>query len=237
MFQEYCKINILKYKWGENNEFYINSGVTINNTNNMDCIYNLYSSNFPKSKKVYANIKNIVINNNERIEIIDGEWKTSINVIEEMYNRENIKFETTTKIENVEIKNIDISPINTKIDFEIKSKIPLEEKNNEKELIEELLRQGKHGQEISDILSEYSSNNIDVGTNRIFNNVYIETLDGQKFYQDFDLPEGNKYIVNSSNNIINATVTLALTKYELTDLMYLYFEFEDEQYKFELIVN
>lgn len=151
-----------------------------------------------------------------------------------MYSRENIKLRCTTDIENIRLESAEVSPINTKINFIIKNKLETEYKNDEKELIEELLKQGKHGQEITDILVEYSKNNSNYEINRTFDNVYIENTNGKKFYQDLDLPDGNNYIVDTTDNTLNATFTFPLTKFELTQVVYLYFEYEGNQYKVEL---
>ena len=92
------------------------------------------------------------------------------------------------------------------------------------------MKEGKSSQEITDILNKKHYK-----YERVFDNVYIENKNGEKFYQDLNLIEGNSYIIDTKNNTVNATFTFSLTKYDSTDILYLHFKFQNEEYKIELI--
>lgn len=232
MFNEFCKNKEESYSWGECNEKYINSGLSIYNANNINCIYNLYANEFPKSKELFVDVQNIV-NQIDKKTVIDGSWHLNIKLTEEMYNREHNKFKNTNSIENLEIVNVDVSKTNTQVNFILKGNIPWDEIFERQRLVNKLYDEGKTLQEISEITDkmEFKSNSeFDA-----FKDVYIENIGGEKFYQDFDLPEGNRIILDEESDFINVIFTMSLTEYNCTDLLYFNFSLGGQQYNIELI--
>lgn len=94
-FTQYCENNNLAYKFGENNENYYNSGVNaILADFNIEqrqarLIYNMYSEEYPKSKKLYFSFGKIILkeNDDDNIVTLKGEWDIELDVPEKMYNR------------------------------------------------------------------------------------------------------------------------------------------------------
>lgn len=94
-FSKYCKENNLEYKFVEFNENYFSSGLNFFTSycNKEDKIvklmYNMYSDNYPKSKRLEFYFENITINetNNQNMVDLKGEWKINLEVPEKMYNR------------------------------------------------------------------------------------------------------------------------------------------------------
>lgn len=98
-FKKYCEENHLNYKFTEFNENYMNCGVNCFNVshdkeNNLVTImYNMYTDNFPKSKKLYfsfGKIEMLEFKENEVVQnkiVINGNWEILVDVPEKMYNR------------------------------------------------------------------------------------------------------------------------------------------------------
>lgn len=63
------------------------------NCNIINYTYNIYTNNtFPSSKKLYYEIKNLTIKDNEKSIYLDGNWKFSLTVPEKMINRTSIEY-------------------------------------------------------------------------------------------------------------------------------------------------
>ena len=98
-FKKYCEENHLNYTFTEFNENYMNCGVNCFNVshdkeNNLVTImYNMYTDNFPKSKKLYfsfGKIEMLEFKENEVVQnkiVINGNWEILVDVPEKMYNR------------------------------------------------------------------------------------------------------------------------------------------------------
>lgn len=100
-FETYCIENKLDYKFEEFNENYMNSGVGCfiesKGYNNVNLLYNIYSDNFPKSKKLYFSFTKLSIAENEgRKFIINGNWQVKVDVPEKMYNRKAEYYKVTS---------------------------------------------------------------------------------------------------------------------------------------------
>ena len=73
LFNEYCKNNKLNYSYGNFNNNYLNSGSNLYikdiniDMNSIDLVCNLYAENYPKSKNINVNLK--------QLNLIQG-WKT-----------------------------------------------------------------------------------------------------------------------------------------------------------------
>ena len=100
-FEKYCKENNLNYTFSEYNEKYMDNGVNSfiesKDENSIRLMYNIYSSKFPKSKKLYFSFETIEIteyDNNQKTKYnFTGSWETYVDVPENMYNREDIYYE------------------------------------------------------------------------------------------------------------------------------------------------
>ena len=211
----------------------INSGSNIffesnlNNRNHIiNGVYNLYSNKFPKSKKIFIEIENINI---EEEKIVKGNWNISIDVPENMYDREIITSNVFNNDKNIEITKVVTSETNTRVDFYIKNIEKLPENKNQ-DIVEEMINEGKTTEEIRKKLEEYNK-----GDNKEwFEDVYIENETGKKFYQDFNLIEGNTIITDKEKKEIKGTFTLSLTKYDLSRELKLHFIFNNVNYTIKL---
>ncbi len=230
LFRTFCRNNGVSYIWGECDEHNINSGLSVYNVNDVNCIYNLYATKFPNSKKIFVNIENI-LNNMEENKIIEGNWSFDIELKKEMYNRSTNEFDAKNNLENIEINKVDVSKTNTKINMSIKSDV-FDNIREDQIFIKELLEQGKTDEEITNILNKKINAKED---NDLFKNVYIENMFGKKFYQDFNLSEANSYVLNLDSNVMDIMFTMTLTEYDSTKIMYFYFEFNGENYKIEIV--
>lgn len=236
-FEKFCKEKGLDYTWeNTDDDKFVNSGVNsyfnLNQNNEsliIDYVYNLYSDGYPKSKKIYVDIENIDIDYDSTNEKIKSIWNLEVDIPEKIYNRENIIYKST-KENNVEVKNIIVGSTNTTIEFVVKNVSNIEE-DKYFEMAKELLKQGKTSQEITDIINEIRRKNKDSSEKELFNNVYIQNEKGEKFYQDSEVIEGNRYVINQEENKINVTFTFELTKYDnITNQLYLHFEFNNKEY-------
>lgn len=74
--------------------------------------YNLCASNFPKSKKLFINLTQILYNNN----IIKGKWQIEYDVPEKFYNREEIIYYVKKcSSDKIQIEHVIVSETSTKI--------------------------------------------------------------------------------------------------------------------------
>jgi len=236
LFEDFCNIKKLSYKWSQCNENYYNTGISISNESNTSCIYNLYSTNFPKSKTIFTNIENIVFYNLGKEEKIIENWNLKIDLPEIISERNYKSFKEINSIENIIIEDVIVYPTNTVVNLKMKNTIDYDNRIDLK-TIDELRKEGKNSQEITNILAEYSKTNSEFQPKNIYEDVYIENTEGIKFYQDLNLIEGNKSAIDTTLNIINSKFTFSLTQYDVTDILYLHFIYNGEKYKIELIVN
>jgi len=95
-FDKYCKVHNLNYIFGKfDNKNYFNNGLNwfpsfrSKDSNLIQLTYNMYSEDFPKSKKLYFSFTKMTIteNNNSNETIIQGNWDIELDVPEKMYNR------------------------------------------------------------------------------------------------------------------------------------------------------
>lgn len=232
LFNAFCNKNELNYVWNECNGNYYNTGISIQNISSTNCIYNLYSYDFPKSKTIYADVENIVGNG----EVIFGKWNLSMNLPEVISERTILNFKENTNIDNVMIDGVLVYPTNTVVNLRIKSDINYEDRKDLK-TIEELRNDGLSSQEITNILAEYSKTDSEFQHKNIFEDVFIENAKGIKFYQDLDLSEGNKSVIDTTTNVISSKFTFSLTQYDITDTLYLNFNYSGKKYRVELLIE
>ena len=115
-FEKYCKENGLNFIFGETNENYMNCGLNYFPTyhdkenNYVKLNYNMYTDEFPKSKKLYFSFEKILLTENEGQDgskkevLLKGNWKIDVDVPEKMYNRT----EEYYKVVSCDKDNLDI---------------------------------------------------------------------------------------------------------------------------------
>lgn len=98
-FKKYCEENKLNYTFTDFNKNYMNCGVNCFNVshdkenNSVTIMYNMYTDNFPKSKKLYfsfGKIEMLEVKENQEVQneiVINGNWEILVDVPEKMYNR------------------------------------------------------------------------------------------------------------------------------------------------------
>lgn len=126
VFNNFCTENNLKYNFNEFSSKYIDSGSNWYiknksiNTNSVELIYNLFGTNYPKSKELKIYFTKINYSQNEISEneefVIVGDWNIPYQVSEKFYNREAYVYNVVS-CSNPEIKILDASLYNTGFKF------------------------------------------------------------------------------------------------------------------------
>lgn len=103
-FNRFCTNNNLQYEYLKFNDNYINNEVSyylkVNSQkqHTIDVVYNLNTMvySYPKSKKIYIDLKQINISESEKSDdigtLINGDWKIDFDVSEKFYNRETLVY-------------------------------------------------------------------------------------------------------------------------------------------------
>lgn len=239
MFDEYCSNNHLNDTFGNFNSHYINSGLNYYSTisenySEANCIYNFYSNGYPKSQKLYINIRNLMINDEE----LNCHWKIELDIPEKFYNRE-VSLYTPKESNYTDVIINNVSVYNTTSTVQIEAKLNSNyEDSYYKKLANNLREEGKSSQEITDIINaERKKNNYDgnITSPDLFEDIYIKNSNDEIFYQDFSLIEGNTMVINKENLSVKATFSFELTKYNMTDELYLHFIYNGQEFFIELV--
>ncbi len=245
MFEDYCKINNLNYKWRETNENYMNNGINFYTKPDegklkyegiINIIYNLYANGYPKSKKLCINIQEIKLILNEKAEDkeigIAGDWKMEIEVPEQFYNRENIIY----KVKSISDSSIIVTEAvvyNTCMKFEIITKEePLYNEDEDEEV-----KQKKREEKIKEWISEFEEL-IEQGENpsklNLFSdNAYVENSDGKIFTPTKSSSEDSGYI-RAFTGDIRYWQTFNLTKYDAANQIKVYINYKGKDITIEL---
>lgn len=78
--------------------------------NTVDATFFLQSYNFPKSKKLYIEFEEVIVPLKGKVKRFSGNWKFELDVPENMINRENIFYKTTSKNDGlIEITNVKLT--------------------------------------------------------------------------------------------------------------------------------
>ena len=227
-FKSYCQDNNLKYEWKKDNENYINTGgnkyVSSVNGNTLYLTYNLCASNFPKSKKLFINLTQILYNNN----IIKGNWQIEYDVPEKFYKREEIIYYVKKcSSDKIQIEHVIVSETSTKLQLIAEEKNEIlysyltdDEETRERKIDEEIERQKNMTYE------EFMES-------RKFKNEYIENERGEKFYPAKSTSEDAGYTGLDENHIIHWQ-TFTLNKYNTTNSLKIYMNYKGENVEIEL---
>lgn len=256
-FNKYCEDNRLDYSYSEYNENYYNCGLNsfIENYDKengiLEITYNMYleNENFPKSKKINFKFTKIEIKEENNSPVyLNGNWKMSVEVPEEMYNRKKEYYRIISyDNENFEIYNATISETGFEIGIIINNIKEPENFPREKiEIIQKLSNEPDKLnisiEEAEKIRSEWyswldSREPISVNNNNLngeeTNASYVENENGEKFYcsKSPSRKASTKYI---DGNRYNFYETFELTKYDSSDILKLVLFYDGEPVIIEL---
>lgn len=237
-FEKYCKENNLDYTFCEFNENYMNNGlnafIVSKSSDSIELMYNMYSKNFPKSKKLYFSFNTITITEytkEKEIEYeINGVWNATIDVPEKMYNRTEEYYKVVScDSDDFEVYTSKVTETGFEIGVII-SNIEKPKSNNEKlqkyRNVDKNYESGKISEEEADELKkwyrEYVVLNYPISISNYnlqgekTNASYVENENGQR-YESTKSPnritknfflEGNKY---------DFYETFSMNKYNATD--------------------
>lgn len=268
IFNNFCKEKNLSYNADTATaEQFINSGVGTfiesRDGNKINIVYAIYTgenSTYPKCKKLNIEMNNIKISKNEtsfgdeEINLL-GNWKFSLDVPEQIYNREEISYkQKSTENEKYELAKAIITEtgteiqLNTKlenVDYPDSSELSSEEQKfynilyksgeNEELCTDEILNYlgalREYSPEIQAIREKQAS------FREKYYNVewYITNNKGEKFetIQTNRETRGNSY--NSQTGVLKLYGNFDLTKYDLTDEITLHIKHNGND--FEIILN
>ena len=222
-----------------------NSGVNyfikskISNENKIDFIYNIYSyNNYPKSRKICLEINTIdiilkTLENGEKISV-NGNWKLELDVPQAFYERSSIIYRVNdSNCEEIKLNEFSVYNTGTKIELSTQF-------DTQRDDISQILEQYKDESDevIQAKLMEYAQANVNqIQDNNKLNSIqneYIENEKGEKFYLQESVDE-KRGIFDNETGIFEYFASFELTKYDVTDKLFLNFEFNGEKVKIELI--
>lgn len=236
-FNHYCKSNNLDYVYNNYNDNYINSGSnwyikskSVEN-NEIEIVYNIFGKNYPKSKELNFNFKNILIFDEENYEnatrVVKGNWNTVLEIPPKFYNREaNIYRVKSCSNQDVKVTEAVVYNTGMKIELKIQEEpVYLETDSEEvkKEKVDARMKQRE-----KDIQNKDFSNIIIFG-----NNTYVETENGKKYYPSEGSSEDSGYSRPYTGDI-TYWQTFSLTKYDASNLLNVYIEYKQNIIKIEL---
>lgn len=178
--------------------------------NNVITLYKLYSSQFPKRKELNIEIHTVQLSTLEENININGTWKIKIKLPEDFYNRQDIIY--YVKDENDKLANLNIESVivtNTQAVIEYNGNIENYENT-----------QGEIEGQINDLL---------FGVRSFYDKIWIENQNGEKF--EIVTTNDGYGTTYSSDGFYNGKLIFSLTKYDLTDRLYLVIEKNKEEYK------
>lgn len=215
-YEKYCKENGIEITSIPRSS-YTDDGYGIENIeqneNNVKTLYKLYSSKYPKCKVLNIEIHTMEINTKEDTKNIEGAWKIKINLPEEFYNREYVYYHMKENIDKenyINIESVIVSNTQTVVKYNGK----LNEYENSIEGVE-----GK----INDILNSEGS---------FYDNMWIENEKREKF--EISVINDGYGTLYSPDGSYKGEMPFDLTKYDLTDKLYLIIEKNDKEYKINL---
>lgn len=240
-FYNYCKDNKLDFKYKEFNENNINSSsnyfIKYRNyeDNSMEIVYNLFSNKFPNSKqlKIYFNKIEMEKNEDEKNKIaMTGNWKLDIEIPEKFYNRQAIVY-TVNNCSNTKINVTEAIVYNTgmKLSLNIQENL-IYDINDDNETIQ---------RKISEKVEALRNKAIQDSANGDFNSInpfkgvpYVETENGKRYYPSENSSEDSGYADDYKTGLITYWQTFNLTKYDTTENLKVYLNYNGEDIFIEL---
>lgn len=205
--------------------------------------YNLYTNNkFPNSKKLYYEIKNLTIKDKQKSIYLDGKWKFSLSIPEEMVQRTSIEYEVvdcdnkdfnvyTAKVTNtgfeIGITINNVKTLENPLDKLETFKEELNEKYENGEIsLDELNRLYKEREDAENVSEQYSEyllsripikidNDYEKQGKTINDTSYVENENGNKYLCTMS-PSRRSNQNFISDNVLDFYETFGLTKHETT---------------------
>ncbi len=251
---EFCQNNNVQYKFEKFNDNYFNCGLNSflapsSEENIIILNYNIYSNNYPKSKKLKYKFQEIEITENEEQnsnkKILEGNWEFNIDVPEKMYNRQKIAYKVLNcSDENVEVSTAQVSDTGFEFGCIIKNAELPDELKQLKEQIENLPKLNISEEEKEKLISKYMNSHLplspinstyypDLGET-IEDCTYIENQKNQKFLlsRNPGRIQQEKFIDNGKTFILYETFDI--TKYDITDEVRVHLNFYYKQINIQL---
>ena len=243
-FNEYIDKENLNYRYTDFNDNYINSGV--NNyiksknvkDNTISVVYNLYASNYPKSKNLNINFSNIICDSDEKTSLV-GDWNINLKVPKKFYNRQNKIYKVKScSDDNVKVNSAIVYDTCMKLNFTMDTEKVYNDNDSEEEIKEKLHQKGqeeykkwndfmkKHDWQLKteEEYDEYK---------RIFElfsreDTYVQTSDGKKYYVAANTnPDDARKDDGRSTGFIEYNDIYTLTKTNATDTLTVYVQYND----------
>ncbi|MCI9038871.1 MAG: DUF4179 domain-containing protein [Clostridia bacterium] len=239
---EFIEKNKLNIEEGNFNEKYINSGASskVHNTQKgkVQLIYNLTTDTmkYPKSKKIFCRLENIVIDN----QLYKGIWCIEENMPDSFQNRQTYTYQIVDNTYE-EIKEIKMETYITGTNISI----ILEKNNDNNEEILRILKELEKENSSNEVAKteEYEGHLVSKAYKEYMmlinpiNNVYIENSNKERFYITKNTSANGELLGEEKDGILKYTDTLDLTIYDSTDTLTLHFEYNKKQYDIRLIRN
>jgi len=229
IFDDYNEKNNLQYEFGKYNDNYINNGINIYikekdfEENSLRIVFNLYSNNYPKSKKLFFDFNTIQIFG-ENTSFIKGIWNLNIDIPEEFYNREGIVYRVKKcSDDRITVEKAVVYDTCMKLKFSMKLYNDLISKD---EIIEKIDKQNSRLEEklimanSDGIITEEEKNDIKEAWDSIIvfsdseKDDYVETENGIKYYPSKSSTDDHGYGNGTGTGIIEFHQTYSLTKYD-----------------------
>ena len=222
LYEDFCKKHNIEFSNKNMNNNYTNGGyqseVIERTDNSVKFLYKMYSTNYPKSKKLIFNFENInIISNHESIisnkvsQNLKGKWNIEVELPEEFYNRKNLIYsvkDNSDKNNNVILKEAIGTYTEMHIELTIK-KFRKGYKPTEKEL-ERLLNEISNTSE-EDIIAT------------------LENQDRKIFATAISNKEGANGRTYHSNGDVTCYFTFPITRDEYTNILKLNLTIKDKK--------
>ena len=250
---EFCKENNLGYDYDSAPEgMIIGSGYSYRiiekDENNIKIAYNIYTggnNKYPKSKKLYVDIGKIKIkhkpdlpeSNEEKNIILKGNWQFSVDVPEKMYNRSNVTYvQKSTTNKEINVKSAICYDTGTDIEIQLKA---IDEVKSPSIPELDFFNSLPEGDELKSIdILNYISNKLykteeykeymEKSFKRWNVERYLVNERGERFNMSSSNRENGGGSIDE-NNIYTAFGTFDLTKYDMTDTITLYVDYNGQK--------
>ncbi len=202
----------------------MNSYIKLRNSedNLIYIVYNIFSSNFPKSKKITIQFNNIELYMNEKVIKLTGNWRIEVNIPEKFYNRENV----ILNVINCNDNTINVSKAvlsDTEMEFEFCTKIEAVYDENDSDEVKK--------KKIDEYKKIYKENFMK--GNVFIKDEYIVNEKGEIFYPCESNSE-NKMTHYSYNGEIEHQQIFNINKYTMTNRIEVHFSFQGKDIVIEL---
>lgn len=213
-YEEYCKKNGKEVRNILKDSITSSYGIETveEKENNVVTLYKLYSSQFPKCKELNIEIHTVELIAKEEKININGAWKIKINLPEDFYEREDIIYfvkDGSDEKANIRIENAIVTNTQTVISYKGNS----EKYKNSQDNIEDIL-------------------NTILYIGSFYDKIWLENENGKKFKTS--ATNDNYGTTYSPDGTYKGKLPFSLTKYDLTDKLYLIIEKNGNQYKVNL---